>query len=186
MYEKDTRVRRSPSGPVLALGFGAGAMLRLAEDSTTIVGSLAVPQNNTIQIGRTLGDNFKMVMTHPSPDLDYRGTVFIDVVNTADESNSDVSLFIDTSKDGSTWQNRVANLHIIGGADYRYIRLDMVLTSGEDLGVIEGDAALYLRARIGSTTNTVEVDSNDTTQAAQSQVGTAYLSMSEHLPTDFA
>lgn len=186
MYEKDTRVRRSPSGPVLALGFGAGAMLRLAEDSTTIVGSLAVPQNNTIQIGRTLGDNFKMQMLSPSPDLDYRGTVCIDVVNTADESNANVSLFIDTSKDGITWQNHVANLHNIGGADYRHIRLDMTLVSGESLGVVEGDPVLYLRARIGSTNNTVEVDSDNTTQPAQSNVGTAYLSMSEHLPTDFA
>lgn len=181
-YEKDARVRRSPSGPVLSLGFGAGAMLRLAEATTTILGSLAVPIGR-ITLGRQLGDDYKMELDFPHPDADYRVTAFLDVVNTDSDAEADVQLYLETSKDGVNWFEHAANTHTISLDGNRYIRCDLTLTAGADLGVTEGDVSLFARARIGSSVNTVEVSSEGTPSDANDN-GTFYLGLSEHFPAD--
>lgn len=182
-YEKDARVRRSPSGPVLSLGFGAGAMLRLAEATTTISGSLAVPIGK-ITLGPHLADDYKMELENPHPDADYRVTAFLDVLNTDTDDEADVQLYLETSKDGATWVEQAANTHTISLDGHRLIRCDLTLTPGADLGVVEGDVSLFARARIGSSVNTVEVSSDGTPSDVHDN-GTFYLGLSEHLPTDF-
>lgn len=191
------KIRLSPSGPVVENSNGGpfepgtGAMLRLAEGYTTIGGSLqmsSVP--NTI--GTVLGGGTVLIqsLANPNPDLYYRATVFLDVLNTSTNQSAHVVLFIDTSADGSTWTEQAGNMHVVGAgsgidgglAGPRQVRLDMTLKLGSTIAELDGANPLRVRARIGLVTavDGALVSSEASDGSFDDLVGTAYLSLSEH------
>ncbi len=153
-------IRLSPSGPVIAnsgggpFAPGPGASLRLVEAQCTIGGSLAIPTVPVV-IGPTLGvPGFLDVLALPNAALNYRATVLLDVLNGTTNAQASVELYLDSSTDGVTFNEIASNSHLIGQNSVRQIRLDQKLTSGVNFGIIAGQGSLYLRARIGASTQT--------------------------------
>jgi len=194
------KLRLSPSGPVVEntnggpFEPGPGAMLRLAEGTTTIGGTLVVP-TVPATIGTALGGGTVLVaqLDKPDPNLRYRATVLLDVLNTATNATSDVQLFIDTSVDGgATWVEEVANAHYVGAGTGssedlrcpRQVRCDMTMRLGSALAGPVGAASpsLRVRARIGQATSNTSclVDSRDSSGSETGLVGSALLQLTEH------
>ncbi len=197
------KLRLSPSGPVVEnaeggpLEFGTGAVLRLAEATTTVGGSLALT-NVGQTIGTVLGGGTVMIasLLAPRADYRYRATVLVDVKSLAEVANAQCVLYLDTSADGLNWVERVVNAHEVGrsvdateiiSSNARQVRLDLPMALGSALGVTGSSSSLRVRARIRKTDNVAadsllissEVASAGTTPVT-GLIGTGYLSLSEH------
>jgi hypothetical protein len=192
-------LRYSPSGGIVQnaegapLAPGAGMMLRLAEGYTAIGGTLQItttPQT----LGTVLGGGTVLVETlaDPSPDLRYRASLSIDVMNNSTSTGADVVLFIDSSVDGVNWVEQVNNAHAVGagsgpdGDEYtgKHCRLDMTMRLGSALGggMAAGAPSLRVRGRIAVVAEVTgaEVDSRGSTGPYDDFVGTCLLQLSEH------
>jgi hypothetical protein len=186
-------VRLSPSGPVIAnanggpFNPGPGAQLRLVEATTTCAGSLAIPTVPT-QIARVLGGtNFAVNLGvasgghAPYAGNQYRATVLLDVYNPTTNALAEVQLYLDMSTDNATWREVANNDHLVGFSGTKQIRLDAPLQYGSIYGVGTTDQNLYLRARIGASSNgnVVLVDSAATAGDATNNKGTVLLQLTE-------
>lgn len=189
-------IRLSPSGPPILnsgggpLQPGTGMMLRLAEGTTTIGGSLAIPSaGSPATIGTLLGGGIVLIETldNPNPNLNYRATLLLDVANEVTNSAGEVQLYIDTSVDGSTWVSQVGNEHIVAAGSGatsdepsgRQVRVDMTLRLGGSIngGMPVGSPSLRVRGRISATLGAPVVDSS---AGAGDLVGSVLLQLSEH------
>jgi hypothetical protein len=193
------KIRLSPSGPVVENSGGGpfepgtGAMLRLAEGTTTIGGSLAL-STDPLTIGTQLGGGTVLVETLllPNAELNYRATLLLDVVNTNTNTVAEVQLFLDTSVDGTNWVEQVANVHVLGAgsgidgglASARQVRLDMTLRAGSALsgGMAADSPSLRVRGRIAVAAggSSAVVNSDATSGSLEDLTGTALLQLSEH------
>lgn len=181
-------IRLSPSGPVIAnagggpFAPGPGASLRLVEAQCTIGGSLAIP-TVPVAIGPTLGAvGFFDVLAGPNPALNYRASVLLDVFNGTTNASASVELYLDSSTDGVTFTELASNTHLVAQNGGRQIRLDKRLTSGVNFGVVAGQASLYLRARIGASTQVypnVLAESALTPGDTPGSVGTVLMQLEE-------
>lgn len=157
-------VRLSPSGPVITsvtgVGYlpGHGAQLRLAEATCTSQTSNVVPTVPAV-LGPVIGtpaNSPGVSLAAPNPALFYRATVICDVQNVSTNVDAQVELYFDTSPDGATWTEVASNSHVVKGAGpagtARQIRLDLPMQSGANIGVVAGQANLFLRTRIGAST----------------------------------
>lgn len=159
-------VRYSPSGAVIAT-FDAGARLRLAEASSTMGGSLAVPAVADVISPNGFGDPAALVLTLALPKEAnvYRAEMLLDVVNTSTNVESEVVLYLDTSVDGGTvWTNRAKVGHLVEPNDNanstaavaRSVQVNLNMISGGSLGVDDSvpTANLKVRARANQSVGT--------------------------------
>lgn len=193
-------LRYSPSGGIVQNAQGAplvpgsGMMLRLAEGYSVIAGSLAITSTPQT-LGSVLDGGTVLVETlpEPSPDLKYRASLTIDVVNNSTSTPADVVLFLDTSVDGTSWVEQVNNAHGVGAgtdvdgdaeSNFRQCRLDMTLRLGAALGggMPAGAPSLRVRGRIAQVGEVVgvEVDSRGSSAGYMDLQGTCLLQLSEH------
>lgn len=155
-------LRLSPSGPLVTgpgggpFAPGPGARTRLVQKQVLLTpfASLLIPTAVPGVIGSTFGaTDLRPVLPLPNPGLQYRAKITIDVSNPATNVGT-VSLYIDTSPDGSTWTEAVSNSHLIAGGTKedngcRQCTLELILNSGAALGVSNAPQSpnLYVRAR---------------------------------------
>jgi len=170
-----TTLRLSPSGPDLLNSAGApfdpgpGARLRLAERTTQIDPTANIIDTTERIIGTSLLASPNATQTiaqlaNPNKDLNYRATASLDVFNTLDDTNVDVTLTLQASVDGgTTWANLSYGQHgvspaVTGAAStdgehddaggYRHIWCTRPLTSGAGFGVVAGTTSLMIRATL--------------------------------------
>jgi hypothetical protein len=155
----DAPIRLSPSGPVIgkAGSPGPGARLRLAEATSVMGGSLAIPTVPEVIAPDGLGASPALVLTLDSPKeaLHYRANLALDVINTATSPGGEVVLWLDVSTDGgATYTNHARNAHVINSSDTaiegRQMQVWLPLTLGSALGVSDSTPtpSIKLQARI--------------------------------------
>ncbi len=191
-------LRLSPSGPVVqnqdggTFDPGEGARIRLVQGNCTVSATTQIP--TTPATGAVIGPTFGSTvlnqhLDNPQPGRQYRASICCDLANQA-TTDGTVTLFLDTSVDGTAWTEAASNQHNVAGgglADFRngsrHARLDLVLTAGSALGVTSNppSAALYVRARIFGTNNSTAycLLVSDATDAAGA--GTIVLELEETL-----
>lgn len=196
-------VRYSPSGAVISntdggpFTPGAGARLRLAEATTTMGGSLAVPAVADVIGPDGFGDPDALVLTLATPKagLKYRAVLTLDVLNTITNVGAEVVLYLDTSVDGgTTYTNRCRSMHKIGCAtdlatdvpNARNIDIHFPMTLGTSLGVDDSapPANIKLRARaslpVGTAAGTLVSSASESTGGAVSGCnGTIHMELEE-------
>ena len=144
--------RYSPSGAVLAT-FNTGARLRLAEATTTMGGTVAIPFPGQVIAAGGFGSNppLRVALPKPKAALRYRARLALDINNVSTSSQGGVVLYLDTSVDGGTvWSTPAKNAHYINAslaASHIEGRSLMSMTLGSALGVTATTADLMLRAR---------------------------------------
>lgn len=193
-----TTVRLSPSGPDITnsdgggLDFGTGARLRLAEAQSTVGDT----SNVITTVDQVIGVNLvsapvladgPMVASLSAPALtkNYRATLVCDAMSDLTNANITLTLGIQTSPDGTTWTTKVQNEHWLGfaagntGADNaRQCRVDLMIQSGADLGVLAGDASLKVRGIIHADKAGASL-SHPTGSGAENGVGSAHIELEE-------
>lgn len=174
----DTQVRLSPSGPIIGKvhvpGPGPGARIRLAEVTSTMGGSQAIPSAPDVIGPDGFGAPAALILTLDAPKeaLRYRATLALDVRNTATSPGGEVVLYLDVSIDGgTTYANRAKNVHSVNSThtefpEARQMQVWLPLTLGSALGVSDATppASIKLRARANQVvgSSAVEVDSHAT------------------------
>ena len=156
----DSSIRLSPSGPIIGKGSsptpGPGARIRLAEATSVMGGSQAIPTNPAEISPNGFGAGNPLVLTLDSPKatLQYRANLSLDVVNTGTSPSGEVLLYLDVSVDGGeSFINRAVNAHIINSdpsnLEGRQMQIWMPLTLGSALGMSDAPppASIKLRAR---------------------------------------
>lgn len=188
-------LRLPPSGPVFKNGngvpvvMGPGAMLRLVEARTTCSAGNVIPTVPDV-IGNPIGTaGFLLAFDKPSPGLQYRATLKCDVLNPTTNAAAAVELYLEYSADGATgWTLAASNSHVVGAGPVatsagRHIEIDMPLGFGSALGVVAGQANLFLRARIGASVlgGQVQLVSPVTPGGNPGSVGAVDMTFSEHV-----
>lgn len=149
--------RYSPSGAVLAT-FNTGARLRLAEATTPMGGTVAVPYPAQVIGAGGFGSNppLRVALSKPKAALRYRARLALDLINVSTSSQGGVVLYLDTSIDGGTvWSTPAKNAHYINASlanshiEGRFVECLMSMTLGSALGINDASppADLILRAR---------------------------------------
>lgn len=178
----DPILRLPPSGPPIKNagggGFapGSGARLRLAETTSPMSGSLAVPASPDVICPDGFGSTDAIVLTLAAPKqaLKYRARLALDVLNTTTNVSAEVILYLDVSIDGgTTYTNRAKVDHVVGvtpqdtaghtaiGTNARGVEIRMPMLTGAQLGINDNTppANIKLRARANSQVGSVLVSS---------------------------
>lgn len=181
------QLRLSPSGPVVG-SIGYGFRLRYSDIQSGMSGSLAIPTTKTVINADGQGGTTPITraFASPSPDKFYRANLRMDLLNNTTNVAAQVTLFLETSVDGTNWTVQSKNAHVVppttGGSFARQVAIAMPLVQGATLNVVPTSANLYLRASYQTTVGgaaDVLVSSPATSGSVTGLNGTIYMEFEE-------
>jgi hypothetical protein len=179
------QLRLSPSGPVVG-SISGGFRLRYSDIQSSMSGSLAIPTSKGVVCADGQGGTNPITRSFaaPQPDNKYRANLRMDVLNPSTSIACQVTLFLETSVNGTDWTVQSKNAHVIptsltsDGA--RQISVALPLIKGSDIGVLATTANLYLRASYQLSVGTGALVSSPTTSGSVTGLnGTIYMELEE-------